>query len=97
MKQIEPLTIWTNGTSKMAEYLKVTGINDNYESSSTNSWALFTKIQDVDGNDVVGEQVAQGNLTISGQEYIDWGNQPAMAINTWIYNWVANELNLVIL
>ena len=81
----------------MAEYLKVTGINDNYESSSTNSWALFTKIQDVDGNDVVGEQVAQGNLTISGQEYIDWGNQPAMAINTWIYNWVANELNLVIL
>ena len=97
MKQIEPLTIWTNGTSKVAEYLKVTGINDNYESSSTNSWALFTKIQDVDGNDVVGEQVAQGNLTISGQEYIDWGNQPAMAINTWIYNWVANELNLVIL
>jgi hypothetical protein len=81
----------------VAEYLQVTGINDNYESSATNYWALFTKIQDVDGNDVAGEQVAQGNLTINGQEYIDWGNQPAMDINSWIYNWVANELNLVIL
>jgi len=97
MKQIEPLTIWTNGTSKVAEYLQVTGINDNYESSATNYWALFTKVTDAEGVESAGEQVAQGNLTISGAEYIAWGDVPAMAINTWIYNWAANELNLVIL
>jgi hypothetical protein len=45
----------------------------------------------------MGEQVAQGNLTISGEEYIAWGDQPAMAINAWIYDWSADKLNLTIL
>jgi len=35
MKQIQPLQIWDSGTTKTAEYLQVTGINDNYESSAT--------------------------------------------------------------
>jgi len=96
-KQIEPVTIWSNGESKVAEYLQVTGINDNYESSATNYWALFTKVVDEEGNDKQGEQVAQGNLTISGQDYINWGDQPAMAINEWIYNWSAEQLNLTII
>ena len=96
-KQISPVTIWTNGTSKVAEYLQVTGINDNYESSATNYWALFTKVVDAEGVESQGEQVAQGNLTISGQDYINWGDQPAMAINAWIYQWSAEQLNLTII
>jgi len=96
-KQISPVTIWANGTSKDAEYLQVTGINDNYESSATNYWALFTKVVDADGVESMGEQVAQGNLTIDGQDYINWGDQPAMAINAWIYNWSAEKLNLTII
>ena len=95
-KQISPVTIWTNGTSKVAEYLQVTGINDNYESSATNYWQLFTKVT-TEGVDSQGEQVAQGNLTIDGQDYINWGDQPAMAINAWIYQWSADKLNLVII
>jgi hypothetical protein len=97
MKQIEPIQIWTNGILKTAEYLQVTGINDNYESSATNYWALFTLVTDAEGNEVAGEQVAQGNLTISGQDYINWGDQPAMAINAWIYDWVAEQINVVII
>jgi hypothetical protein len=97
MKQIEPLTVWVNGTSKTAEFLQVTGINDNYESSATNYWGLFTLIVNSEGDEVAGEQVAQGNLTIDGAEYIAWGDQPAMAINEWIYDWVAEQLNLVII
>jgi hypothetical protein len=97
MKQIEPVQIWTNGTLKTAEYLQVTGINDNYESSATNYWSLFTLVTDAEGNDVAGEQIAQSNTTIQGQDYINWGDQPAMAINAWIYDWVANEINVVIL
>ena len=92
MKQIEPVKIWTNGVSKTAEFLQVTGINDNYESAAVNYWQLFTKVEDA-----AGEAVAQGNSSISGQDYINWGDQPAMAINEWIYNFVASELNLVIL
>jgi hypothetical protein len=96
MKQIEPLTIWTNGTSKVAEYLQVTGINDNYESSATNYWALFTKVTNAEGVESTGEQVAQNNLTINGAEYIAWGDQPAMSINAWIYDWVADKLNIIL-
>jgi hypothetical protein len=96
-KQISPVNVWVNGESKVAEYLQVTGINDNYESSATNYWALFTKVVDAEGVESMGEQVAQGNLTIDGQDYINWGDQPAMAINAWIYNWSAEKLNLTII
>lgn len=95
-KQIEPLTIWINGESKVAEYLQVTGIYDNYSSLARNEWELFTKVT-TDGVDSMGEQIAKSNLTIDGQDYINWGDQPAMDINDWIYDWVADELNLVIL
>ena len=96
-KQIQPVTIWANGTSKDAEYFQVTCINDNYENSATNYWQLFTKVVDAQGVESMGEQVAQGNLTIDGADYIAWGDQPAMAINAWIYQWSADKLNLVIL
>jgi hypothetical protein len=97
MKQIQPLQIWSNGTLKTAEYLQVIGINDNYESSATNYWQLFTKVTDPEGLEVAGEQLAEGNLTITGQDYIDWGNEPAMNVNAWIYNWVAIQINVVII
>ena len=96
-KQISPVTLWVNGESKEAQYLKVTGINDNYESSATNYWQMFTMIVDVNGIEAMGEQVAAGNTTIDGADYVLWGDQPAMAINAWIYKWVAEKLNLTIL
>lgn len=96
-KKISPVNVWVNGQSKEAKYLQVTGINDNYESSATNYWQMFTMVVDGEGVESVGEAVAQGNLTISGQDYINWGDQPAMAINEWIYNWVAEQLNLTII
>jgi hypothetical protein len=96
-KQIEPQQVWVNGESKVAEFFSVTCINDNYESSATNYWALFTKVVDAEGVESQGEQVAQGNLTIQGAEYVEWGDVPAMSINAWIYNWSAEKLNLTII
>ena len=96
-KEIQPVSIWNNGDVKVAQYLQVTCINDNYESSATNYWQLFTQTQDEEGNPTKGEQVAQGNLTIDGQDYINWGDQPAMAINAWIYNWTATKINITII
>ena len=96
-KQISPVTLWVNGESKEAKYLQVTCINDNYENSATNYWQMFTMNVDAEGVESQGEAVAQGNLTIDGADYIAWGDQPAMAINAWIYNWVASQLNLTII
>jgi hypothetical protein len=58
---------------------------------------LFTKVVDAEGVESMGEQVAQGNLVIQGEDYSDWGDQPAMQINDWIYNWSADKLNLTII
>jgi beta-lactamase class D len=96
-KKIQPQQVWVNGESKQAEYFQVTCINDNYENSATNYWQLFTKVVDAEGVESMGEQVSQGNLTIQGEDYVLWGDQPAMSINAWIYQWSADKLNLVIL
>lgn len=96
-KKISPINVWVNGQSKSAEYLQVTGINDNYESSATNYWQMFTMNVDDEGVESMGEAVAQGNLTIDGADYIAWGDQPAMQVNAWIYDWVAEQLNLTII
>ena len=96
-KKITPVSVWVNGQSKEAQYLQVTGINDNYESSATNYWQMFTMSVDADGVESIGEAVAQGNLTIDGASYVAWGDQPSMQINAWIYNWVAEQLNLEII
>lgn len=91
MKQIEPLEIWNNGISKIAEYIKVTGTYDNYESSANNFWQLFTKV-----DNEPGEAIAQGNCTIDGQDYQNWADATAPNANAWIYNYAANKLNLTI-
>ena len=96
-KKISPINVWVNGQSKSAQYLQVTGINDNYESSATNYWQMFTMNVDAEGIESMGEAVAQGNLTIDGEEYIEWGDVPAMSVNAWIYDWVAEQLNLTII
>ena len=96
-KQIQSVNVWVNGEVKVAEYLQVTGINDNYESSATNYWQMFTMIVDVNGIEEMGEAVASGNLIIDGASYVEWGDVPAMSVNAWIYNWVAEQLNLTII
>lgn len=97
MKQIQALNIWIDGQIKIGEYFKVTGINDNFESYATIYWQIFSKIKNENDEYVAGQMISDGNLNITSQDYIDWGNQPAMAINEWIYNWSADKLGLTII
>jgi hypothetical protein len=97
MKQIEPLSIWINGNEEIAQYLQVTCTYDNNESLATEFYQLFTMFVDGDGIETPAEQIAQGSLSISGQSYIDWGNEPAMSVNAWIYEWVAVQINVTII
>jgi hypothetical protein len=96
-KKIQPIDIWAEGQTQIGEYFKVACINDNYEDTATNLWQIFTLKVMEDGTEEPNFQIAQGYLTITGDEYTEWGEQPAMAINDWIYNWVANKLNLTII
>lgn len=96
-KQISPVNVWVNGEVMVAQYLEVTGIYDNYQSMARNEWQIFTMVVDAEGIESVGQLVSKSNLEISGQDYINWGDQPAMDINDWIYQWVAEQLNLIII
>lgn len=91
MKQIEPVQIWINGVSKTAEFLYANGINVTLGVSAGFYWQLYTKVTDSEGNEVAGEAIAQGNLSMIGEDYQNW-NQDLFA-----WEWVASQLNLVIL
>jgi len=90
-KKIQPVTIWVNGESKSAEYLDAYGINVQLFKNGAFYWYLSTKVVDAEGNDVPGEQIAQGNLQMTHEEYILWRD------DEYAIEWVADKLNLVIL
>ena len=81
MKTIEPISIWDNGTNQNAEILNAYCINDNLSTSATFYYSLSSDSM---------QQLAQGNLSMSGEDYIGWQT------NDYAYDWVATQLNLSI-
>ena len=89
MKQIEPITIWKNGESQEANLLVAYIINDNLESSCTFYYQLCSSGEQPD---TIGQSLADGNVTMSGDDYLNWDNS-----NDAAYSYIAEKLNLVIL
>lgn len=93
---IETIEIWKDGQVKSASAFTLKSIDDDLASSATFYYQLMTS--DVVGDDGIsqlGEVLSTGNLTISGQEYQDWGSDSD--VNLWIYNWAADQLGLTII
>lgn len=86
MKQIQPLTIWKDGTSEDAIYLKLYISYDDLE-----SFCMF-QYQLLDTNNY---PIAEGSRSITGQEYIDWGSSGNP--NNEAYQIVATMLNLTLI
>lgn len=86
MKNIEAVSIWDNGTVQQATILNSYAVNVTLNTSATFWYGLFTTTED--GN--VGTQIAQGNLTMSGEAYADWSQ------DSYAWDWIAGQLNLVI-
>jgi hypothetical protein len=93
MKSIEPVQAWKNGEQLEANLLNAYIINDNLQSSCSFYYSLNTS---GDGTEamplVLGQVVAEGNITMSGQDYIDWDNS-----NEAAYVYIAEKLNLTII
>ena len=82
MKQIQPVSIWNNGTNESATILNLTCINDNLFDSAIFYFQLFSDSLIV---------LSNGNLTMSLPNYtIDWTTNDAA------YNWAAIQLGLTI-
>ena len=86
MKQIESVQIWDNGQVQEAKILNAYAVNVTLGTSATFYYSLLTENADLS----VGQQVAQGNLSMTGEAYQEW-NQDEFA-----WDWVAAQLNLTI-
>ena len=86
MKNIEAVSIWDNGTVQQATILNSQAVNVTLNTSATFSYGLFSTTEE--GN--VGSQLAQGNLTMTGEAYADWSQ------DSYAWDWIAGQLNLVI-
>ena len=85
MKQISPIQSWINGKSVTATIFNMYVIGGVLGSSASFYYSLLD-------SDLAN--VAQGNLTMSGEAYAGWGNDDEYA-----WNWAASPevLNLTII
>jgi hypothetical protein len=86
MKKIEAVSIWDNGTVQQATILNAYAVNVALNTSATFYYSLMSET--AEGN--VGTQLAQGNLTMTGEAYTDW------QADNYAWDWIAEQLNLVI-
>jgi hypothetical protein len=85
MKNIQPVTSWVNGTSVVATQLDVLSEYDDLATTAIFKYTLLSA-------DLL--TVAEGKLTMAGEDYQIWGS--TADVNLAAYQWVASQLNLTI-
>ena len=91
MKSINNVQVWKNGEEKQANTLNAVLINDDLATNANFYYQLIAKTIDSEGNES-SENLADGNVSCSGQDYIDWDNS-----NESAYEYIAGKLNLTII
>ena len=92
MKEIQPVSVWYNGQSVQAKYLSAYIVNDNLKDTAVFWWGIYSEGANPGES---GQNVASANLTMAGQDYIDWNTNPD--INDAAYSWIAEQLGLTII
>lgn len=101
MAKIEKFPIWKDGKNYEVDDLSVVIVSDNLSSQATFYYKLsVAPVMGVDeeGRSIVhspGTTIADGNVTISGEDYQNWGNGSGDA-NLEAYEFVASQLGLVL-
>jgi hypothetical protein len=90
MKQIQPISIWYNGSLINANIFNLYSINDNLSTSATFYYALYSGTIDQ-----LGTKLAEGNLVMEGFDYDAYSSSPDS--NSYAYQWGATKLNLTII
>jgi hypothetical protein len=88
MKNISPVSIWKNGQNKTASILDAIIINDNLSSSCTFYWML----KEADQEEQAGQVLADGNATMSGDDYDNWDGN-----NDYAFEYIAEQINVTII
>lgn len=98
MRQIQPIQIWNNGQTKEASILLARIIHDNLNTSCT----FYYELKEADivtqpeeewvlPYTTPGAKLAEGNVTMTGQDYLDWDGS-----NETAYAFISNKINVII-
>ena len=93
MRKIEAVQAWKNGEQLEANLLNAIIINDNLQSSCSFYYSLNTSGDGTEANPLIlGQLVAEGNLTMDGEQYLAWGGSNDIA-----FSYIAEKLNLTLI
>ena len=92
MKEIQPIQIWKNGEVKTASILDASIISDNLQSNCTFYWQLKEADSVVDEQTISGQVLADGNASLSGEEYDNWDGS-----NDYAFSYIAQQINVTLL
>ena len=93
MKQIESVSIWKNGESQDATILNAYIINDNLATSCSFYYQLCSSGEPTEETPlVIGQTLADGNITMSGDTYLAWDGD-----NNFAFSYIAEKLNLTLI
>lgn len=86
MKKIQAFPIWKNGQTSNVNVLDVYGINVVLGVSAIFKYVLYSE-----KDNITGQPVAEGNLTMTKEDYLNWKDD-----DSFVWNWVASKLKLTI-
>ena len=93
MKPIQPITIWKNGESQEANLLNAYIINDNLATACSFYYSLNASGEGTEALPlVVGQTLAEGNITMDGEQYLAWDGD-----NNFAFSYIAEKLNLTLI
>jgi hypothetical protein len=93
MRKIQPITAWKNGEQLEANLLNAYIINDNLQSSCSFYYSLNTSGEGTEAMPLImGQAVAEGNLTMDGENYLAWNGS-----NDYAFSYIAEKLNLTLI
>jgi hypothetical protein len=93
MRKIQPILAWKNGEQLEANLLNAYIINDNLQSSCSFYYSLCASGEGTEAMPlVVGQTLAEGNLTMDGENYLAWDGD-----NNYAFTYIAEKLNLTLI
>lgn len=91
MKQIQPVTSWSNGQEVQATALNAYVISDDLSSQAVFYYSVGNVVSALLPASSALIALASGQLTMTGQAYEDYQT------NQYAWDWVAAQLNLTII
>jgi hypothetical protein len=93
MKKIEPVTAWKNGEQLEANFLNAYITRDNMENFAEFYYSLNAGGEGTEAMPlVIGQVVAEGNITMTGEDYLAWDGD-----NDYAFTYIAEKLNLTLI